>query len=1129
MEKDRLAELFAEKKFCDLVLVCEGKRFVAHRAVVCRESPWLDHYSSIALREFGSCVVTIKHCDPYTLDRVVRFIYMRDYESDDDDITLPDETIRRTDKVTFHPPPGSNVWSLLELTGDPYLAVSFGKSLSQHGSHYSEATISPHPPLDHSNFPLVDIEDQTHVTPLACVPELEASFCNIQKAPQIARAWNHVKVYNAAQHFQIRDLIETSLSQFHHQVRNSWSDQGFVDLVKFTFALFQGQAEASSPCQLISSECAQNIVGLIEDKAFDLVLRNEVQLAYLIIHCLVKNFKFVQADQTDTEHTPTAYEGFESPLFRSWASQTDKASVFDQSFSESRSHPHPAILQHESSDIASAEMSTSRSSLPRTSAPDLQKAFTVAMRSHSRKKETPYRDVEEDIAHVEAGVKSLTLKPEAAGVESERLSSKGRKGRGSFTMDGVAASQLDDTDVQKMIKELRNTIAEQEEDIRRSMAHTAHERTRVSELESKLQSREIEVTTLTEELKDADDMIQDLRTQRSAVCDDTEKCREQKRELEELQAKLIKETSHSALLRTSLDTVQAQLMRSKKRSPSVEPGLLAERLAAAQMEKASDEANASKKVLDLELKLAQAEDNLDDLEEENKGLGEKIRKLEAKISEFHKSQKEQEKEVTQGSKKVKDQKAQLTSLLSKIEGHQLTIRNQKFTIDEQRVTLHDQKTTIQDLELAIHNRANRDVAARLKATLKETTDSQKPDDNRETVSSASLTNSTKNQTVTIPVKADDQVQEEQQEALDKQKLKTSLDPRAKPHFPTQHATISPTSKSKENVVLADAVAGATAVADHSSVATSPTLPPQRDGTASARSQQPGQFKTHAETSAAHATVAPPPPVGPLTFFERKRLAMAMANAAPPLTSMPAPLTQQSSNAVGSRSSSMPTIPPPSTALVENRPLPPQSGASVTSSQVPATRPLAETHSHVEQQSGATSLPTTSAVFEAAPSRPVVTLPASAPLAPIVHAQSLQTVAAHKPSTITHAGTETLRSLLNHGAYDAVVELLAQKNTQIAFLQNQLSIVRMADMSGPSRRGFAPTPAGPSSDHIRKFYNQALRLAGQEFPACGDCGIGFHAQFRGAPEDSGDTLILKCKKCDSECHRWKLGDVSRGRD
>ncbi|KAF2153739.1 hypothetical protein K461DRAFT_276785 [Myriangium duriaei CBS 260.36] len=101
-------------------------------------------------------------------------------------------------------------------------------------------------------------------------------------------------------------------------------------------------------------------------------------------------------------------------------------------------------------------------------------------------------------------------------------------------------------------------------------------------------------------------------------------------------------------------------------------------------------------------------------------------------------------------------------------------------------------------------------------------------------------------------------------------------------------------------------------------------------------------------------------------------------------------------------------------------------------------------------------------------------------------------------------------------------LLREKDVRINFLERQLRDARFGPTTRASKRGSPTAPASQAeADAVRRFYNEALKIAGQDFTACLECGVGFFAQFRGAPENPMErALILKCKKCDAEQCRWR---------
>jgi len=155
---------------------------------------------------------------------------------------------------------------------------------------------------------------------------------------------------------------------------------------------------------------------------------------------------------------------------------------------------------------------------------------------------------------------------------------------------------------------------------------------------------------------------------------------------------------------------------------------------------------------------------------------------------------------------------------------------------------------------------------------------------------------------------------------------------------------------------------------------------------------------------------------------------------------------------------------------------------------------------------------------------------------------LRDVPKHGPSNTSSVVAKNERS---NTALETALEK-SQKEAQ--YLRVQLNDVRMQDaglgsmhrrpgtlfsglfdgakscaevVTGPGGLGPSRHAGPPPDERIRKSYNEALKSAGLDFKACNSCGITFHSQFRGAPEDHGNILKLKCTSCDAECHRWQL--------
>ncbi|KAF2226369.1 hypothetical protein BDZ85DRAFT_256053 [Elsinoe ampelina] len=120
--------------------------------------------------------------------------------------------------------------------------------------------------------------------------------------------------------------------------------------------------------------------------------------------------------------------------------------------------------------------------------------------------------------------------------------------------------------------------------------------------------------------------------------------------------------------------------------------------------------------------------------------------------------------------------------------------------------------------------------------------------------------------------------------------------------------------------------------------------------------------------------------------------------------------------------------------------------------------------------------------------------------------------------------------------------LGAKSKTIDFLRNELTTLRMSNAGAPTGPragefilifiaryfltiligvGHSVHSSGSSESAVRKSYNFALKDAAKDFKSCSGCGAAFYAQFRGAPDDGGNNLILKCTKCDEEVFRWKV--------
>ncbi|KAI1011370.1 hypothetical protein LB504_002151 [Fusarium proliferatum] len=74
-----LSTLFHSEKFSDMIIVCGGRQFKTHRAVVCTQSPFFDKAMSGNYKESMSRFVELPEDDPDVVERFLEFLYTGNY------------------------------------------------------------------------------------------------------------------------------------------------------------------------------------------------------------------------------------------------------------------------------------------------------------------------------------------------------------------------------------------------------------------------------------------------------------------------------------------------------------------------------------------------------------------------------------------------------------------------------------------------------------------------------------------------------------------------------------------------------------------------------------------------------------------------------------------------------------------------------------------------------------------------------------------------------------------------------------------------------------------------------------------------------------------------------------------
>ncbi|KAJ6134487.1 hypothetical protein N7523_000809, partial [Penicillium sp. IBT 18751x] len=84
--------LLESGRYSDLTISCEGRKFAVHRAIVCSQSSVFDAAVKGGFKEAASSQIDLPDDELATIQRVVTFLYIRDY----DDRGIPDIEDKRS-------------------------------------------------------------------------------------------------------------------------------------------------------------------------------------------------------------------------------------------------------------------------------------------------------------------------------------------------------------------------------------------------------------------------------------------------------------------------------------------------------------------------------------------------------------------------------------------------------------------------------------------------------------------------------------------------------------------------------------------------------------------------------------------------------------------------------------------------------------------------------------------------------------------------------------------------------------------------------------------------------------------------------------------------------------------------
>ncbi|TKX26427.1 BTB/POZ domain-containing protein 12 [Elsinoe australis] len=1063
MEDAFTKRLYGDTKFADLTLVCQGRRFKVHRVVMCESSEWISRSSNNAAKDQDTRIILIRGCDARTLHRVIEFAYLKDYQDDDRDFTLP---------PVYEAPPNtprtSNVWDLFELSGQDSPTVI---KRERSNSPTPSTTTKP------SQGALVAVEDAENLGNIFAVTGsdiivLDDMFAGRKKAALIAKAWIHLKVYDAAIKFEVEPLAETSISRLETQIVNSWTNEGFVDFLQVTFALSRQQTKATPACNLLAVECSKHIEALLQNKQFDDELRDNSHLGYLIIHALVN---MATQRKTASPHKPIVKLPPSSPA----VSQQDKLGSTTPAQPLGVTKPTLRTTTPSQPVQSSGGAEIAVPSTPSDSAPFLSfgvpksSTFDFSTPNGFGKLQESYASSIRDAQN--ATTTAATTEAGQPGGSAKRVKGPGGHGKTAIsqTADNHQSAHVQDLEVA-----LRSAMQEIDQLKGRTPANDDHA-SRHGELQDALDSANKEIDKLQRrnrdlkfrappasvanndeldglktELADAESLIGELRAQLSSKAESAKPLADSrvaelqakirdlladmktlKKEPESLKKELVAlraDQQKGKQLQASLNLAQSRIIQLKSMETKVSS------LKASNVDVKANCEKLKKQIGELQSDNSRKTTQIETLQSENRSLQTTSDK---KSQEIQVLQDEHRIGRSEGSKKSKEiQKLQADNRSLQIRLNQAQTggtaplqimgsaasantsddRNQLQLLKNQMETLKRQS----EQEIRMWQADYKKLKAELE------TAQRLPQGNNEALltENKDLVQAMSNERA----KHREQVKALEQNNKELEQLVATHGPASTGASPAEVA--NGTSKPRQEEMAPSGV-------------------PER------QRQPPYAYSASgSSTDNSTSTAIPPPTQGPLTFLQKMQLKRQAESA-------------QAQSTVSTGSSPAPTAEAPA-----------------------ATPPATSTTS------------TTGGPTEHVPSpsrRPVIPLGGS--------------------SGRDREIEEGRRIMQRHLAEKD--KQLGEKDRRIDFLQSQLTSLRLSPVAPPTgpRAGFSHSMHGGSNgeQRVRNFYNEALKVAGQDFKACVGCGAAFYAQFRGAPEDGGNILILKCTKCDEEVFRWKM--------
>ncbi|KAF2135028.1 hypothetical protein P153DRAFT_279199 [Dothidotthia symphoricarpi CBS 119687] len=211
--KSALASLFECGKYSDLTIVCGGKRYPVHRALIATRSSFFEGACRNSFREADTGVIDLTEDDASAVEHMVHYFYHLDY--------LSKPLSRRSSQRSARPAsPQSPRFSRRPAAKKLNLALLEDPLLASAAAFHGSMPLTP--PADEPSFQSLDVFSKMPGTPTtdqAVDDDLESVHSESEPDTEKAHLVTHAKVYAIAEKYEIVGLKALSQSKFAQQLQ----------------------------------------------------------------------------------------------------------------------------------------------------------------------------------------------------------------------------------------------------------------------------------------------------------------------------------------------------------------------------------------------------------------------------------------------------------------------------------------------------------------------------------------------------------------------------------------------------------------------------------------------------------------------------------------------------------------------------------------------------------------------------------------------------------------------------------------------------------------------------------------------------------------------------------------------